>query len=75
MSKDELGNLVFCNCSPELMVHDAIKVHGEFCRDDQIYSAIDYLAQYGIGLCGAYAVPDGRRLCVDGPLLAASSSL
>ena len=30
---------------------DAIKVR-EFCRDDQIFSAIDDLTKYGIGLCG-----------------------
>jgi dihydroorotate dehydrogenase (NAD+) catalytic subunit len=75
MSRAELDNLVFYNCGPEPMVHAAIKVQREFCRDDQIFSAIDYLTKCGIGLCGACAAPDGRRLCVDGPFLEASPCL
>jgi len=75
MSQGELDNLVFYNCGPEPMVHAAIEVQREFCRDDQIFSAIDYLTKCGIGLCGACAAPDGRRLCVDGPFLEASPGI
>ena len=32
-------------------------------------AAIDYLTKCGVGICGACATPDGRRLCVDGPFL------
>ena len=74
MPRDELDNLVFYNCGPAPMVHAAIAVQQEFCRDDQIFSAIDYLTKCGIGLCGACATPDGRRLCVDGPFIEASCS-
>ena len=38
---------------------------------EQIFSAIDYLTKCGVGICGACAAPDGRRLCVDGPFLQA----
>lgn len=72
MSKAELDALVFYNCGPAPMVHAAIAVQREFCRDEQIFSAIDYLTKCGVGLCGACAAPDGQRLCVDGPFLAAS---
>lgn len=75
LSQEELDNVVFYNCGPEPMVHAAIAVEREFCRDEQIFSAIDYLTKCGIGLCGACAAPDGRRLCVDGPFLEASDSL
>lgn len=75
LSQEELDNVVFYNCGPEPMVHAAIAVEREFCRDEQIFSAIDYLTKCGIGLCGACATPDGRRLCVDGPFLEASDSL
>ena len=71
MTADERDKLVFYNCGPEPMVHAAVAVQREFCRDDQIYSAIDYLTKCGVGLCGACATPDGRRLCVDGPFLSA----
>jgi len=37
MSKDELDNLVFYNCGPGPMVHAAIKVQREFCRDGQTF--------------------------------------
>lgn len=71
MSKDELDKLVFYNCGPEPMVHAAVAVQLEFCRKNQVFSAIDYLTKCGIGICGACASPDGRRLCVDGPFLEA----
>ena len=71
MPADERDKLVFYNCGPEPMVHAAIAVQREFCRDQQIFSAIDYLTKCGVGICGACAAPDGRRLCVDGPFLQA----
>ena len=71
MSRQELDSLVFYNCGPEPMVHAAIQVQREFCRPGQIFSAIDYLTKCGVGICGACATPDGRRICVDGPFLQA----
>ncbi len=67
-----LERLVFFNCGPEPMVHAAEAVQRRFCADHQIYSAIDYLTKCGVGICGACAAPDGRRLCVDGPFLRAT---
>ncbi len=72
MSRAELDNLVFYNCGPSPMVHAAAKVQREFCRDDQIFSAIDYLTKCGVGICGACASPDGKRICVDGPFMQGS---
>ncbi len=69
MSEQERKTLVFYNCGPEPMVHAAVKVQREFCAPQQIYTAIDYLTKCGVGICGACATPDGRRLCVDGPFL------
>ncbi len=71
MSAQELEKLVFYNCGPGPMVHAAEKVQREFCSAKQIFSAIDYLTKCGVGICGACASPDGRRLCVDGPFLEA----
>jgi len=71
MSETERQNLMFYNCGPEAMVHAAVAVQREFCEDYQIFSAIDYLTKCGVGICGACAAPDGRRLCVDGPFLQA----
>jgi dihydroorotate dehydrogenase (NAD+) catalytic subunit len=71
MPEAERQTLVFYNCGPEPMVHAAIAVQREFCSDHQIFSAIDYLTKCGVGICGACAAPDGRRLCVDGPFLQA----
>lgn len=73
LSREELDNLYFYNCGPEPMVHAAIAVQKEFCRNDQIHSAIDYLTKCGVGICGACNAPDGRRLCVDGPFLDAGT--
>lgn len=69
MSKAELDNLVFYNCGPAPMVHAAAAVQREFCSDHRIHSAIDYLTKCGVGICGACATPDGRRICVDGPFI------
>jgi len=74
MSQEELDTLVFYNCGPQPMVLAAIAVQKAFCRPEQIFSAIDYLTKCGIGLCGACAAPDGRRLCVDGPFLEANAN-
>lgn len=71
MSPAERDELYFYNCGPEPMVHAAIAVQEEFCKPEQIFSAIDYLTKCGVGICGACAAPDGRRLCVDGPFLQA----
>jgi len=69
LSEDSLGNLYFYNCGPEPMVHAAVKVQQEFASNHQIFSAIDYVTKCGVGVCGACASPDGRRLCMDGPFL------
>ncbi len=69
MSEEERETLVFYNCGPESMVHAAVAVQREFCKQEQIFTAIDYLTKCGVGICGACAAPDGRRLCVDGPFL------
>ncbi len=69
LSGEDRAKLVFYNCGPAPMVRAAIAVQREFCAADQIFSAIDYLTKCGVGICGACAAPDGRRLCVDGPFL------
>ena len=69
LSKAQLDKLAFYNCGPEPMVHAAVAVQEKYCGKDQIFSAIDYLTKCGVGICGACAAPDGRRLCVDGPFL------
>jgi dihydroorotate dehydrogenase subfamily 1 len=69
LSQAELDNLAFYNCGPAPMVHAAVAVQKQFCKEEQIFSAIDYLTKCGVGICGACATPDGRRLCVDGPFL------
>lgn len=69
LDENELDELVFYNCGPEPMVRAAIDVQREFVAEGQIYSAVDYLTKCGVGICGACATPDGRRICVDGPFV------
>ena len=69
LTKSQLEKLAFYNCGPEPMVHAAVAVQQKYCASTQIFSAIDYLTKCGVGICGACAAPDGRRLCVDGPFL------
>ena len=71
LSESELNKLVFYNCGPAPMVKAAEVVQAKYCQPRQIFSAIDYLTKCGVGICGACASPDGRRLCVDGPFLQA----
>ncbi len=75
MTLDELANVWCYNCGPEPMVHAAIAVQKDFVPPERIFSAIDYLTKCGVGICGACAAPDGRRLCTDGPFLSAGSDL
>lgn len=72
LSREELDKLVFYNCGPAPMVRAADAVQREFCSEEQIFNSIDYLTKCGVGICGACAAPDGRRLCVDGPFLGAA---
>ncbi|WP_439100794.1 tRNA-dihydrouridine synthase [Congregibacter sp.] len=69
MSAADLEKVVFYNCGPEPMVRAAIAVEREFVAEAQILSAVDYMTKCGVGICGACATPDGRRICVDGPFL------
>lgn len=74
LSAEERAAVLFYNCGPEPMVHAAEAVQRKYCGEQQIFSAIDYLTKCGVGICGACASPDGRRLCVDGPFLCAENA-
>lgn len=66
---DALANMVFYNCGPAPMIHASEAVQKRYVPADRIFSAIDYLTKCGVGICGACASPDGRRICVDGPFI------
>ena len=69
MNAAERDGAVFYNCGPQPMVRAAIAVQREYVKETQIFSAVDYLTKCGVGICGACATPDGRRICVDGPFV------
>jgi dihydroorotate dehydrogenase subfamily 1 len=69
LSTSECSALIFYNCGPQAMVHAVTAVQRKYCSDNRIFNAIDYLTKCGVGICGACATPDGRRLCVDGPFM------
>ncbi len=69
LTRKELADVYCYNCGPEPMVHAAIAVQKKFIAPERIFSAIDYMTKCGVGICGACASPDGRRLCMDGPFL------
>ena len=69
LSPEELANTVFYNCGPAPMIHAAEAVQRRFGQSDKIFSAIDYVTKCGVGICGACASPDGRRICMDGPFI------
>ncbi|GAK58288.1 dihydroorotate dehydrogenase family protein [Candidatus Vecturithrix granuli] len=60
---------IFFNCGPQAMIATAVELEQCYTSTENIYSAIDYVAKCGVGLCGSCSAPDGRRLCVDGPFL------
>ena len=68
-SPEALAKMVFYNCGPEPMIHASEAVQKAHVSSDQIFSAIDYMTKCGVGICGACASPDGRRICVDGPFI------
>lgn len=71
---DALSRMVFYNCGPAAMIHASEAVQRQYVGATQIFSAIDYLTKCGVGICGACAAPDGRRICVDGPFIAREGS-
>jgi dihydroorotate dehydrogenase subfamily 1 len=68
-SESSLAKMVFYNCGPAPMIHASEAVQKKYVSSDRIFSAIDYLTKCGVGICGACASPDGRRICVDGPFI------
>ena len=66
---EALAKMVFYNCGPAPMIHASEAVQKKHISSDRIFSAIDYLTKCGVGICGACASPDGRRICVDGPFI------
>ena len=71
---DALSRMVFYTCGPAAMIHASEAVQRQYVGATQIFSAIDYLTKCGVGICGACAAPDGRRICVDGPFIAQEGS-
>ena len=71
---DALSRMVFYNCGPAAMIHVSEAVQQQYVGANQIFSAIDYLTKCGVGICGACAAPDGRRICVDGPFISQEGS-
>jgi len=71
---DALSRMVFYNCGPAAMIHASEAVQQQYVGANQIFSAIDYLTKCGVGICGACAAPDGRRICVDGPFISQEGS-
>ena len=69
MTATELDTLMFYNCGPAPMIHAAEAVQHKYCKPEQVFSAIDYMTKCGVGICGACASPDGRRICMDGPFI------
>ena len=69
MTATELDTLMFYNCGPAPMIHAAEAVQRKYCKPEQVFSAIDYMTKCGVGICGACASPDGRRICMDGPFI------
>lgn len=69
MPEAERAKLVFYNCGPAPMIHAAEVVQRRYCDGSRIFSAIDYVTKCGVGICGACASPDGRRICIDGPFI------
>ena len=69
LDAETLTRTEFYNCGPEPMIHAAEAVQRDFVEPANMFSAIDYTTKCGVGICGACASPDGRRICVDGPFI------
>jgi dihydroorotate dehydrogenase (NAD+) catalytic subunit len=69
LDAETLTRTEFYNCGPEPMIHAAETVQRDFVEPAKMFSAIDYTTKCGVGICGACASPDGRRICVDGPFI------
>ncbi|MEL0314113.1 MAG: dihydroorotate dehydrogenase, partial [Halieaceae bacterium] len=75
LSDEERASVWFYNCGPAPMIHAAEEVQRAAGLEHQIQSAIDYRTKCGVGICGACAAPDGRRICIDGPFITPEPSV
>jgi len=75
LTPEALARIWFYNCGPEPMIRAAEAVQTRYCPANHIFSAIDYTTKCGVGICGACASPDGRRICIDGPFISREPDL
>ena len=59
--------LVFFNCGPPQMIEAVVEIEKQYAIEEKIFSSIELMTKCGVGICGACATKDGKRLCVDGP--------
>lgn len=59
----------FFICGPVVMANKVVELINEQVNNPIIYVAREDVMRCGIGLCGSCATEDGRRSCVDGPVI------
>jgi dihydroorotate dehydrogenase (NAD+) catalytic subunit len=64
-------NAHFFNCGPEIVMKKADLMESQYASSDEIYHLVERMTSCGIGICGKCSTPEGRRICVDGPVFTA----
>ncbi len=59
-------------CGPVAMANKVVELINDQVNNPIIYVAREDIMRCGIGLCGSCATEDGRRSCVDGPVISPS---
>lgn len=62
-----LGDCIFFNCGPEMMLKKIDSLEKLCCPTHRIIHLVERVTKCGIGVCGSCSIPSGKRLCVDGP--------
>ena len=61
------GEAVFLNCGPEILLKKLDQIEKIYAAPSHIFHLVERMTKCGIGICGSCALPNGERLCVDGP--------
>ena len=71
LDSEKPENACFFNCGPEIAMKGADILERRYAQPCDIYHLVERMTSCGIGICGKCSIPEGERICVDGPIFTA----
>ncbi len=72
LEREDVEGALYFNCGPEVAMAAADRVERRFAPAGDIYHLVERVTSCAIGICGKCSIPNGKRLCIDGPVFTAA---